>query len=150
MATSKVNLTYLDRDNEASTVGVHGVALSAANFAAQMALIDSLVTAIGDVTLSSLQKDSRVAVETKFAPSVDTDPYNQRGIKWLVRAADVNGNPVSFHIPGANISTTLGILIGEKMDLTSTEGAALVVAIEAYVRSNDGEAVVVSEIVYID
>lgn len=150
MPTSKVNLTYLDRDNEASTVGVHGVALTAGNFAAQMTLIDSLVTAIGDVTLSSLQKDSRVAVETKFAPTVDTDPYNQRGIKWLVRANDTNGNPVSFHIPGANLSTALGILIGENMDLTSTEGAALVDAIEAYVRSNDGEAVVVSEIVYID
>lgn len=150
MATSKVNMTWLDRDNEAATVGVHGVALSAGNFTAQMGLADDLVAAIAAVTLSSLQKDSRIASETKFAPVVSTDPYNQRGIKWLVRAADTNGNPVSFHIPGANLSTALGILVGENMDLVSTEGAALVSAIEAYVRSNDGEAVVVSEIVYID
>lgn len=149
MATSKLNLTFLDRDNEASTISVHGTALSAANFVAQDGFADALIAAIEDVTLMVLQKDSRIAVETKFTPVLPTGAYAQRGIKWLVRCGDVNGNPVTFHIPGANLALA-GLLVGENMDLTSTEGAALVSAIEDYVLSNDGEAVTVTEIVYID
>jgi len=149
MATSKLNLTYVDRDNEASTISVHSTTLTAGNFAAQEALGDALVTAVADVTLMVLTKDSRIAIEEKFTPSLPTSAYAQRGIKWLVRCGDVNGNPVTFHIPGANLGLA-GILSGENMDLTSTEGAALVDAIEGYVKSNDGEAVTVVEIVYID
>jgi len=149
VATSKLNLTFLDRDNEASTISVHSTALTGANFAAQDALADAFIAAVEDVTLMVLSKDSRIAVETKFSPSLPTNPFAQRGIKWLVRCTDTNGNPVTFHIPGAALALA-GILTGENMDLTSTEGAALVAAIEAYVLSNDGEAVTVVEIVYID
>jgi hypothetical protein len=56
---------------------------------------------------------------------------------------------VTFHIPGAALALA-GILTGENMDLASTEGAALVTAIEAFVLSNDGEAVTVVEIVFLD
>lgn len=149
MATSKLNLTLLDRDNEASTISVHATALVAGNITAQLALADALVAAIEDVTLMVKSKDSRIAVETKFSPVLPTGAYAQRGIKWLVRCTDTNGNPVTFHIPGANLGLA-GILVGENMDLTSTEGAALVTAIEDFVKSNDGEAVTVVEIVYLD
>jgi len=149
MATSKLNLTFLDRDNEASTISVHSLALTGANFAAQGALADAFVAAVEDVTLMVKSKDSRIAVETKFSPSLPTNAFAQRGIKWLVRCTDTNGNPVTFHIPGAALALA-GILTGENMDLASTEGAALVAAIEAYVLSNDGEAVTVVEIVYLD
>lgn len=149
MATSRLNLTYLDRDNEGSTVSVHATELTAGNFVTQMGLADALVAAVADVTLMVLSKDSRIAVETTFAPVLPIDPYAQRGIKWLVRARDANGNAVTFHIPGANLGLA-GILDGENMDLASVEGAALVNAIEAYVKSNDGEAVTVQEIVYLD
>lgn len=149
MAVSRLNLTYLDRDNEAGQVGVWSAVLTAGNFTTQMGLADALVAAINDVTLMVLSKDSRIATETTFAPVLPTDPYAQRGIKWLVRARDANGNSVTFHIPGANLGLA-GILDGENMDLASTEGAALVNAIEAFVKSNDGEAVTVQEIVYVD
>jgi len=149
MATSKLNLTLVDRDDESSTVSVHGTALTAGNFTAQMGLADALVAAILDVTLMAKSNDARVAVDTGFAYVLPTDPYAQRGIKWLVRCRDTNGNAVIFHIPGANLGLA-GILDGENMDLASVEGAALVNAIEAFVKSNDGEAVTVSEIVYLD
>jgi len=149
MATSKLNLTFLDRDNEASTISVHSLALTGANFAAQGALADAFVAAVEDVTLMVKSKDSRIAVETKFSPSLPTNAFAQRGIKWLVRCTDTNGNPVTFHIPGAALALA-GILSGENMNLASTEGAALVAAIEAYVLSNDGEAVTVVEVVYLD
>lgn len=149
MATSRLNLTYLDRDGEAASVGVHGTALTAGNFTTQTGLAAALVAAIADVTKLVLSKESLVATETGYSPILPTDVYAQRGIKWLVRARDVNGNSVTFHIPGAALDVT-DLLIGENMDLTSTEGAALVNAIEAFVKSNDGEAITVTEIVYID
>ena len=149
MATSRLNLTYLDRDNEAASVGVHGIALTAGNFTTQTGLVAALIAAIADVTKLVLSKESLVATETSYAPVIPTDVYAQRGIKWLVRARDTSGNAVTFHIPGAALDVA-GLLIGENMDLTSTEGAALVNAIEAYVKSNDGEAIVVTEIVYLD
>jgi len=149
MAVSRLNLTFLDKEGEASTVGVFGTALTAGNFATQMGLADSLVAAIEDVTKMVLSKDSRIAIETGFNPVLPTDSYAQRGIKFLVRARDTNGNAVTFHIPGAKLDLA-GLMVGENMDLTSVEGAALVNAIEAYVKSNDGEAVTVTEIVYID
>lgn len=149
MTTSKLNLTLQDRDDEASTVSVHATELTAGNFATQMGLADSFVAAVLAVTLMVESKDSRIASENLFPYVLPTNPYAQRGIKWLVRCRDTNGNSVTFHIPGANLGLA-GILVGENMDLTSTEGAALVNAIEAYVKSNDGEAITVSEIVYID
>ena len=88
MATSKLNMTLLDRDNEAATISVHGTALTAITFTAQMTAADALVAAIMDVSLGVLSKDSRLAVETKFTPSLPTDNYAQRGIKWLVRCGD--------------------------------------------------------------
>lgn len=149
MATSKLNLTLLDRDNEAATIGVHATALTAANFTAQNTAADALVAAILLVTNLVKAKDSRIAVETKFSPTLPTEAFAQRGIKWLVRCTDTNGNPVTFHIPGADLDQA-GLLVGENMDLASTNGAALVSAIEGYVTSNDGEAVTVLEIVYVD
>lgn len=149
MATSKLNLTLADRDDEKSTISVHAAVLTAGNFNTQMTEADNLVAAILDVTQMVKVKDSRIAVDTGFAYVLPTDPFAQRGIKWLVRCQDTNGNKVTFHIPGANLGLA-GILDGEKMDLASTEGAALVSAIEAYVKSNDGEDVTVVEIVYVD
>jgi hypothetical protein len=149
MAVSRLNLTLLDKEGEASTISVYATALTAGNFATQMGLADAFVAAIEDVTKMVLSKDSRVAVETGFNPVLPTDIYAQRGIKFLVRARDTNGNSVTFHIPGARLDLP-GLMSGENIDLTSVEGAALLNATEAYVKSNDGEAVTVTEIVYID
>jgi len=147
MATSRINLTYLDRLGKASGPAFHSTTLTAGNFTAQMGLLDDLVAAIADVTLLNLQKDQRVAIETKFAVSLPTDPGAVKGVKWLVRMTDSNGNSVTAQIPGADLTLDAG---GGKMDLTAGEGAALVSAIEAVVKSNDGEAVTVQEIIYLD
>lgn len=143
----KVNLNFVDRDNEKASVSVHIANMTAATFTAQNTLIDTLVAAIEGVTLLPLTKDSRIAVETGFSPALPVGVYAQRGIKWLVRATDPTGNAVTFHIPGADLSL-LGT--GESLDLTAGAGLALKDAIEDVVRSNDGEAIVVTEVVYID
>lgn len=149
-ATSKTTLTLHDKDNEASSVSVHAVALTAGNYTAQMGLADDFRDAVMAVVLGVLFKDTRVAIEAKFAPSLPTTNIAQRGIKWLVRCLDTNGNSVSFHIPTGDISDASGLLVEEKLDPTSAEFIALKAAVEAYVTSNDGEAVTLVEVVYLD
>jgi len=150
MATGKFNLTIRDRDDEASSVGVHVPVFNVGNIVAQSGLIDDLKDAILAVVLGVEDKDQRTLSETLNAYAVNAAPFNQRGIKWLVRMRDsVTGLSVSFHIPTANLGLA-GILTGENMDLTSVEGAALKAAIEAVVVSAAGNAVEVIEVVYID
>lgn len=149
MAVSRYNLTYLDRDNEAGSVGVYATALTAGNFTAQVGLAQALRDAIQDISLLVLSKESLVATETTYNPILPTNMYAQRGIKLLVRARDTNGNAVTFHIPGPDLAQA-NLMVGENVDLTSVNGAALVNAIEAFAKSNDGEAITVQEIVYED
>lgn len=149
MAVSRYTMSFVDRDGEVATVPVWSTALTAGNFTAQVGLAEALRDAIEDVTLLALQKESLVATETSYSPVLPTNMYAQRGIKLLVRARDTNGNSVTFHIPGPDLAQA-DLMVGENLDLTSTNGAALVNAIEAFVKSNDGEAVTVQEIVYID
>lgn len=144
----RYNLTYVDHDLEASTIGVHTPNMTAGTFDAIAGALDDLAAAIADVTLGTLRKDSRVAVEVKNDAAAPANPFAQRETKWLVRMQeDGTGNPVSFEIPCAD----LALLAGGTglMDTASAEYTALVSAIEAIVRSNDGNNVTVIEIVHV-
>lgn len=139
--TSKLVLSYVDYDEETSSVGVRGVDFTAANFDAQVALQDALVTAISGVTIANQYKTQRIAAAVETAKTLPTDPYAQRETKWLVRYTDnVNSNgDGSFEIPGADLS--LLITNGKTMDVSAGAGAAFVTAFEAYARSKLGNAV---------
>lgn len=143
----RLNLNFVDRDNEKASMSLHIADMAAGTFAAQNALIDTLITAIDGITLLPLTKDSRIAIETGFAPALPVGVYAQRGIKWLVRAVDPGGNAVTFHVPGGDLSL---LTTGENLDLTAGAGLAFKDAVEDVIRSNDGEAIIVQEVVYID
>jgi len=135
--TSKLNLTFVDYDGEKSSVGVYFPTLNAGNVAAQTALMDDLRDAIEGVSLGNLQKDQRTLSESKFAVGNATNPFAQRELKWDVSCVDTNGNPAGFEIPAADanlLSTN-----AKTLDTATTEGAALVAAINAGAKSNDGE-----------
>jgi hypothetical protein len=143
----KLDLTFVDYSGESSNVGIHFPTLDAANFAVQNGLMDDLVAAISGVSIGNLQKDSRKAVETKFAVGNAVNPFAQRELKWLVRMRDANGNPASFEIPAADLSLLSANT--DKLDVTTAEGAALVAAINAGARSNDGEVLTFVEAVVV-
>lgn len=143
----KLNLTFVDYSGESSTVGIHFPTLNAGNFAAQETLMDDLQDAIEGVSIGNLQKDSRHAAETKFAVSNATNPFAQRELKWLVRCVDTNGNATTFEIPCADLSLLSPNT--DKLDITTTEGAALVAAINAGAKSNDGETLTFVEAVVV-
>lgn len=137
--TSKVTLSFVDYSGEVSSVGGFFPTLNAGNIAAQTALMDDLRDAIEGVSLGNLQKDTRLLSETKFAVANATNPFAQRELKWHVQMRDTNGNDVSMEIPCADLSLlSPGTDI---LDVTTTEGAALVAAVNAGQKSNDGESV---------
>ncbi len=144
---AKLDLTFLDHSGETSTVGIHFPTLTAITFTAENDLMDDLVAAIQGVSIGNLMKDSRKAAETKFAVSPPANEYAQRELKWLVRCRDSNGNASGFEIPCANL--TIRSPGTDKMDTTSPEGAALVAAVNAGARSNDGEALTFVEAVVV-
>lgn len=143
--TSKVNMTILDYSGETSTVGARFENLNGANFAAINTLMDNLVAAVEGVSIGNLQKDSRIAVETKFAVSNPTNVWAQREIKWLVRMVDTNGNVSTMEIPCADLSLLSPGT--DKLNVSAGAGAALAAAINAGVLSNDGEALTFVEAV---
>lgn len=146
---AKVNITYLDYSLETSTAGFTGVTMTAGNFAAQAALIDTLVSATQGITLATKVKDSRIAVVTEFAETRPTSPFAQRENKWLLRYTDTvdpNGNG-KLEIPAPDLD--LLDAAGTHLDLTSTEGAAFKDAFEAYQRSRLGNTVTLDSAEYV-
>lgn len=150
MAVSRTNWTFLDYAGETGSTGVNATLLSAANFATQATLRAALLAAIEAVTNGNLSKETVTASILETGAAKPTDPESWKSKRWLVSAKDTNGNSVSFHIVTAVPSVTYLSPGTNQMDLTSTEGAALVSAIEAYARSNDGEAITVQEITFVD
>jgi len=143
----KLNLTFVDYSSETSSVGIHFPDLTAGNYAAQIVLMDDLRDAINGVSLGNLQKDSRLAVEQRFAVGNAVNPFAQRELKWLVRCVDTNGNAVTFEIPCADLALLSPNT--DTLDVTTPEGAAMVAAINAGARSNDGETVTFVEAVVV-
>lgn len=129
---------------KASTVSVFSPTLNSANFDAQEALRADLEAAMDAVSLGNTGSESFGNL-TSVAKTPSTNPLAQRENKWLVSMVETGtGNPVSFTIPCADLS--LLAADGENMDATSTEYSDLVTAIEAFVRSNDGNTVTVTSI----
>lgn len=130
---------------KASTMSVHSPALNAGNIAAQEGLRAALEAAADAVSLGNSGSERFLATETTVAKNPSTNPLAQRENKWLVSMIESgSGNPVTFTIPCADLS--LLAADGENMDSTLTEYSDLVTAIEAFVRSNDGNTVTVTSI----
>jgi len=77
--------------------------------------------------------------------SLPSDKFAQRTTKFRVEFTDdVNGEPGYFTIPTADLS--LLAVNSHYVDLSGTEAAALVTALETYAKSRDGNAITVAYI----
>jgi hypothetical protein len=147
MAVGKAGLSFLDKQGKTGTVGFYTNEFTAGTFTALNGLIDDAVAAIAAVTLLNLAKDERLASIEKFSVGLPTDSNAVKGVRWLVRGVDSNGNAVTMQIPGADLSLSTN---AKDLDLTAGEGLALKTALDAVWRSNDGESVTTVEVVYLD
>lgn len=132
---------------KSSQVKVYSPALNAGNIAAQEALRADFEAAIDAVTLGNGGSEQFIATEESVARNPSLNPLAQRENKWLVSCIESGtGNAVTFTIPCADLS--LLAADGVSMDTTTQEYADLVAATEAFVRSNDGNAVTVATVTF--
>lgn len=147
MATGKENLTLLDAQGKETSVSFYTTLFTEVNFTALNGQIDDAVDAIMAVTECNKAKDERAASVTKFGAGLPDGDYALKGVRWLVRGVDTNGNSVRMQIPGANLALSAN---KKDLNLAAGEGLALKTALEAVWKSNDGESVTVVEVVYLD
>jgi hypothetical protein len=130
---------------KASKVSVFSEPLTAGNFDAQNALRAAFEAAVDAVTLGNEGSEQFIANEIVRPKNPSATPGAQRENKWLVSCAETGGaGTVTFTIPCYD--PALLAADGENMDATSDEYIALVAATEAFVQSNDGNAVTVTSI----
>lgn len=146
--TSSATLKAKDYSNEATRFGFNMTQVTAANFDAQVTLLDNIQTAVGNVALGTFLGKSMQAVDVAVGPKA-TVVNAQREAKWRVTYTDdvqPEGNG-SFEIGMPDLS--LLVAGTGKMDVSAGAGAALVTAIEAGVVSRLGNAVTVDDIIHV-
>lgn len=133
-------VTYLDRSGEKSNMKVH-YDDAAVDLATKLA---ALVTAANTLSLMVEQATNMTTVNVITNARVGA---GQREGKYLVEYQDnTNLNKGSFTIPGRDDNTYTTEPGTDYYDLTTTDLAALVTAVQAVVVSPDGNAITVTGI----
>lgn len=143
---SQAEFTYQDYSRETSRVKFNVQQMTAANFDATIALINTLSTAILGVQVENALQTKRVVAQNNLisrAPA-STKPA-QREVKWVVTCEDDTLHTLSRHeIPLADTQWVTANT--DFMDLSAGVGLALKNAIEAAVLSPAGNSVSVASI----
>lgn len=131
----KATFSGLDFAGKRSRFAVSGADLTAGNIAAELALVDNLVTALGN--FSYIPFGNTVLARDVASVGQASDANGMRAFKARVRYSDnVTGAIFDVEIPApirtANLSPGTAFF-----DLADVEVAALVTAFEAYVKSPD-------------
>jgi len=134
----EVAFTLLDRNNQRSSHSVRGVALTAANFDAQVGLVGTLQTALDNLTLCAIDKKS-INTPTDYQASLPASNYAIRETKLLIRYKDnVTGTIYTVEIAGPDLANLDYAENSEFIVLADTGiMAAYVTAFEAYVKDAD-------------
>lgn len=146
--TSSATLKAKDYGNEATRFGFNMLQITAANFDAQVVLLDNIQTAVGNVALGAFLGKSLQAIDVAVGPKA-TVVNAQREAKWRCTYLDSvqpEGNG-SFEIGMPDLS--LLVAGSGNMDVSAGAGAALVTAIEAGVVSRLGNAVTIDTIIHV-
>lgn len=141
MAVGKYDVSYRDYSKEISTFAVYCAELSAANFAAVGAQLQTLGTATNALSLGQPAKSTLIAQINTISAAAPSDVNAQRERKWLVRYTDDVTNQIyTLEIPCADLAGNLAAN-SDMADPTSTEWAAWITAFEAVAKSWQGNAV---------
>lgn len=131
-------MQFTDYSNEKSGVTVNSANIDAANFAAQQTLAATLSVATAVLSIGDLT--SRTMTDVLLDdPSVPTNVYAQRELKWLVSyQGDTSGKLFSLEIPCAAL--TGNVVPGTDLaDITSTPWVNFIAAFEDFARSPDND-----------
>jgi hypothetical protein len=106
-----------------------------------------------DAVIIGQQASDQWGDSTVISSAIPASPLAQRGVKWSVLLVDnVTGIKSTRRIPTADLTLlpTVGGKRSEDLDLTAGVGLALKTAIEAFARSNVGNAVTCLRVYYSD
>lgn len=137
---SRATMALRDYSNEITTTTVNGVALTSANFDAQVTAWTALRAAIQGLTLGVASQQSL----SNFVPlsgATPSDPFAQREVKWLVNYHDTTTNKkYQTEIGTADLGDDHLVPGTDMADLSNADWVAFITAFEAFVRSPDNIA----------
>lgn len=130
--------TILDKSGEKSVHGGVSIALTAANFDAQVGLAGTYRTALGNIILGAIDQQI-LGIKTDYNPSLPASNFAQREIKLLVRYRDsVTGKIYTCEIATPNLTNLT--LVAES-DFVVLDDAGIMDAwrdaFEAYFKAPD-------------
>jgi len=130
------NITITDYSQETTSFGVNSAVLTAGNIVAQTAAAIALSDATQNIILGHLSKQTLVNV-TVDDPSVPTDPFAQRELKWLVTyQAVTSGKKFQIEIGTPDLTDNL-VGNSDVADLSSTAWDAWITAFVGFAKSPD-------------
>lgn len=147
-ATNRMIMNILDYYNKTGRTKVNTLALTALNFAAQSTLKATFVSSMVALSIGTETEDYVDADLNSHTPTLPTSQNATRAAKWLVRAVDqISGSKLTWTIAAPDLT----LLAGNNpfLPLASGVGSAFKAAAEAYVLSEDGNAITVTSVEYV-
>jgi len=135
---SQAVMTIVDRNGEKSTHTITGVALTAANFDAQVGLVGTYRTALENMILGEIDRQS-INVPTDYNPTLPTSGFAQRELKLLVRyQSTVSGKIYTLEVATPDLANLTFLGASDFIDLDDAGiGDAWRDAFEGYARAPD-------------
>jgi len=150
VANGAVSVQYVDYDGDKIQTSFEGVAMSAANFDAQVTAENAIVTAIDAISLLTRINTVRTAVTDPLIVANPVNPFAQTNIQWIVEYVDdTTGGVYTWRIGGADLSLADTLYNGAPA-LTGGPGGAgedLKTALDAYAR-HDAHTITVQAIYF--
>ena len=150
--TGVVRLSQVDFDGQRRQFSFPTDVVTAANHDAQKTLHAALVAAIDAVTLGNTDFEEYVADRESIRPIIlPAAATAQVSIQWIVTYVDgVTGAVANVRIPCADLTdVTLLAAASNLWDPTDALWIAFVTAFEAYVLSEEGNAVTVQQVQFL-
>jgi len=147
-----VRLSMADYDRQKRQVSFPTTVVTAANHDAQKTLHDAFIAAIMDVTLGALDFEEYVGDRESIRPLIAAAaPTGQINIQWVVTYVDdVNSSVYNVRIPCADlVDATLLMPNSNIWDPSDAKWVTFIADFEAYVLSEDGNAVSIQQVVYL-
>jgi hypothetical protein len=147
-----VRLSQVDYDGQKRQLSFPTDVVTAANHDAQKTLHDALIAAIMDVTLGELDFEEFVGDRESIRPLVrPAAAAAQINIQWVVSYVDdVTGAVANVRIPCADVTDTTLFAAGSNLwDPADAKWVQFITDFEAYVLSEDGNAVTVQQVAYL-
>lgn len=140
------SMTFIDQSNKSSVQRLSCTTLIDTNIVAQTTAFQALVTATNNMSAGTLTKSLLGNLSTNTTPAIPVPPAS-RSDKFAVSYYDsTTGDKYTTQIPVANPTITPFLPGTRLLNLAVTPTSAYVTAFQAFVKSEEGNAAVITQI----